>query len=61
MKYFKLKEEEIFLVKELTKEVISLIEANSESTNTSCLKQSIFENEQQWLKWKANKCPNYEL
>ena len=49
------------MVKELEKEVIAMIEANSDSTNTKCLKQSIFENEQQWLKWKANKCPSYEL
>jgi hypothetical protein len=33
-----LKEDEIGLVKELEKEVASLIERNSESTNTNCLK-----------------------
>jgi len=61
VRYFKLKEEELALAKDLEKEVISLIERNSESTNTNCLKQSIFEDEPQWLKWKTNKCPNYEL
>jgi hypothetical protein len=38
-----------------------MIESHSETTNVAFLKQVINSSEQAWLKWKANKCFNYEL
>lgn len=38
-----------------------MLESNGETTSFASLKQAIFESELSWLKWKAAKCPNYEI
>lgn len=61
LKLFKLSGDELQQTQQLQQQVLSMLEACSETTNTACLKQAVFESEVSWLKWKASRCPNYEV
>lgn len=61
MKFFKLKEEELLQVQELQQKVVAMLESSAETTSIAALKQAVFESELSWLKWKASRCPNYEV